>query len=299
MSEPLFTGLLTALVTPFKDGALDEAALTALVERQIRMSVEGLVPAGVFGECDALTPAEHRRVLELCVQATDGRVPVLAGAACGSLPQVLDLIAYAASIRACGALVSIPHSQRPDEAGLYDYFAGLSEAAALPLVIELAPTRTGIDLSIATVGALSKLPKIAGVVDAHGDVARVSLMRRVCPPDFALLCGEDAVMLGYLAQGGHGCVSLTANVAPKSVSTFMVACQEGEWAFARDAHDRLIGLHQALAADAPAAAKFGLHRMAQQCEPDTRAPNPPYPEAGRPALLEAMSQAADVMYHVH
>lgn len=291
MVEPLFKGALPALVTPFKDGAIDEPAFRALAERQIRGGVKGLVPVGTTGETATLSHDEHRRVVELAVEVAAGRVPVIAGAGSNSTEEAIGLVRHAKQVGAQAALVVTPYYNRPSQEGLYRHFAAINDAVDLPVLIYNVPARTSVDISNDTVTRLSKLPNIVGIKDATSDMARPSLMRLTCGEEFVLLSGEDATALGYMAHGGHGCISVTVNVAPEQMSALIDACLAGDFKAALASQDRLIGLHKALFADAsPAPTKFALARLGL-CQEDVRLPLAPCSEGARTQVLQAMREA--------
>ena len=291
MSNPLFKGAIPALVTPFRSGAVDEDAFVALVERQILAGVHGLVPVGTTGETATLSHEEHRRVVELCVQTAAGRVPVIAGAGSNSTAEAIELVRFAKTVGADGALVVSPYYNRPSQEGVYQHYKAINDAVQLPVLIYNVPSRTGSDVSNDTVARLAKLPNIIGIKDATGDLARASLMRIDCPDDFVLLSGDDPNALGYMAHGGHGCISVTCNVAPEAFAAFMNACMAGDFAAARDKQDQLIRLHKALFLDAsPAPTKFALAHLGL-CAEDVRLPVTPCAEAVRPAIVAAMHEA--------
>ena len=291
MPNPLFRGAIPALVTPFKDGAIDEAAFKALVERQILGGVHGLVPVGTTGETSTLSHGEHRRVVELCVQTAAGRVPVIAGAGSNSTEEAIGLVRHAKEVGAQGALVVTPYYNRPSQEGLYRHYAAINDAVDLPVLIYNVPARTSVDISNDTVARLARLPNVAGVKDATSDLGRASLMRQECPEDFVLLSGDDLSALGYMAHGGHGCISVTSNVAPEEMSALMNACMAGDFAAALKLQDRLIRLHKALFADAsPSPTKFAMARLGL-CEEDCRLPIAPCSDAARAVVLEGMKAA--------
>jgi 4-hydroxy-tetrahydrodipicolinate synthase len=291
MSNPLFKGAIPALVTPFRNGAVDEDAFVALVERQISAGVHGLVPVGTTGETATLSHEEHRRVVELCVKTAAGRVPVIAGAGSNSTEEAIELVRFAKTVGADGALVVSPYYNRPSQEGVYQHYKAINDAVQLPVLVYNVPSRTGSDVSNETVARLAKLPNIVGIKDATGDLSRPSLMRLDCPEDFVLLSGDDPNALGYMAHGGHGCISVTCNVAPEAFAAFMNACMAGDWAAARDKQDQLIRLHKALFLDAsPAPTKFALAHLGL-CAEDVRLPVTPCAEAVRPAIVVAMHEA--------
>ena len=291
MARPRFQGAIPALVTPFKDGAIDEPAFRALVERQIQGGVQGLVPVGTTGETATLSHAEHRRVVELCVQTSAGRVPVIAGAGSNSTEEAIGLVRHAKEVGADAALVVTPYYNRPSQEGLYRHFAAIDGAVDLPVLIYNVPGRTSVDISNETVARLARLPHIVGIKDATSDLSRPSIMRRTCGEGFVLLSGEDASSLGYMAHGGHGCISVTVNVAPEGMSAMIDACLAGDFRTALDWQDKLIWLHKALFADAsPAPTKFALAQMGL-CREDVRLPLAPCSETARAQVLEALRAA--------
>jgi 4-hydroxy-tetrahydrodipicolinate synthase len=291
MTNPLFKGAIPALVTPFSGDAIDEDAFVALVERQIAGGVHGLVPVGTTGETATLSHDEHRRVVELCVRTAAGRVPVIAGAGSNSTHEAIELVRFAKTVGADAALVVSPYYNRPNQEGIFQHYKAINDAVQLPVLIYNVPSRTASDVSTDTVARLAKLPNIVGIKDATGDLSRASLMRLECPEDFVLLSGDDPNALGYMAHGGHGCISVTCNVAPEAFSAFMNACMAGDWAAALFQQDRLIRLHKALFLDAsPAPTKFALAHLGL-CREDVRLPVTPCAEAVRPAVIAAMREA--------
>jgi 4-hydroxy-tetrahydrodipicolinate synthase len=288
MTFPLFKGVFTALITPFKGGQLDESAFVALVERQIVSGVHGLIPVGTTGETATLTHDEHRRVVELCVQTARGRVPVIAGAGSNSTHEAIELVAHAKWVGADAALVVTPYYNRPSQEGLYRHYAAINDAVQLPVLVYNVPARTSIDISNETLARLSALPNVVGIKDATSDMTRVSQQRLGCGEDWVMLSGDDPTALGYIAHGGHGCISVTANVAPAQCAAFYEACLAGQFDAAREMQDRLIGLHKALFLDAsPSPTKFAMAQLGL-CEADVRLPIAPCAQAVRPAILEAM-----------
>ncbi|TAJ70410.1 MAG: 4-hydroxy-tetrahydrodipicolinate synthase [Phenylobacterium sp.] len=291
MSEPLFRGVLPALVTPFRNGAVDEDAFVSLVERQIAGGVHGLVPVGTTGETATLSHEEHRRVVELCVQTARGRVPVIAGAGSNSTAEAIELVQHAKQVGADAALVVTPYYNRPSQEGLYAHYAAINEAVQLPVLVYNVPARTSVDISNATLLRLSKLPNIVGVKDATGDLGRASLQRVECGEDWVLLSGNDDQGLGYVAQGGHGCISVTCNVAPELVARMYDDALSGQWQGALYGQDRLIRLHKALFSDAsPAPAKFAMAQLGL-CTDEVRLPITPCSEAARAEVLVGMREA--------
>jgi len=291
MSEPLFRGVLPALVTPFRDGAVDEGAFVALVERQIAGGVHGLVPVGTTGETATLSHAEHRRVVELCVATAKGRVPVIAGAGSNSTAEAIELVQHAKTVGADAALVVTPYYNRPSQEGLYAHYKAINDAVQLPVLVYNVPARTSVDISNATLARLAELPNIVGIKDATGDLPRASLQRLECGEDWVMLSGNDDGGLGYMAHGGHGCISVTCNVAPELCAQFYNDALSGQWQGALYGQDRLIRLHKALFADAsPAPTKFALAHLGL-CSEETRLPITPCSEAARAEVLTGMREA--------
>jgi 4-hydroxy-tetrahydrodipicolinate synthase len=291
MSEPLFRGVLPALVTPFRDGAVDEDAFVRLVERQIAGGVHGLVAVGTTGESATLSHDEHRRVTELCVKTAAGRVPVIAGTGSNSTHEAIELTRHAKEIGCDGALIVTPYYNRPNQEGMYAHYAAINEAVQIPILVYNVPGRTGVDISNDTLARLAKLPNIVGVKDATGDLARASQQRLMCGEGWVMLSGDDPTALGYIAHGGHGCISVTANVAPEQVSAFFNDALTGQWQGALYGQDRLIRLHKALFTDAsPSPTKFALAHLGL-CAEELRLPIVPASEASRAEVLAAMHDA--------
>jgi 4-hydroxy-tetrahydrodipicolinate synthase len=291
MSEPLFHGVLPALVTPFRNGAVDEEAFVALVERQIEGGVHGLVPVGTTGETSTLSHEEHRRVVELCVQTARGRVPVIAGAGSNSTDEAIELARHAKTIGADAALVVTPYYNRPSQGGLYAHYKAINDAVQLPVFVYNVPSRTSVDIANETLAELARLPNIVGIKDATGDMPRASQQRITCGEDWVMLSGDDPSALGYMAHGGHGCISVTVNVAPEPTSTLYNAALSGDWKGALQLQDRLIRLHKSLFTDAsPAPTKFALSHLGL-CTDEVRLPLVAASEASRKEVLMAMRDA--------
>jgi 4-hydroxy-tetrahydrodipicolinate synthase len=294
MSQPLFKGVLPALVTPFRDDAVDEDAFVRLIERQIAGGVHGLVPVGTTGETATLSHDEHRRVVELCVRTAAGRVPVIAGAGSNATAEAIELVRHAKTIGADAALVVTPYYNRPSQEGLYAHYAAIDAAVQLPVIVYNVPSRTSVDISNEVLARLAKLPNIVGIKDATGDLARASQQRLMCGEDWVMLSGDDPTALGYMAHGGHGCISVTANVAPEQCAAFYNDALSGQWAGALYGQDRLIRLHKALFTDAsPAPTKFALAHLGL-CAEDGRLPIVAASEASRTEVLAAMRDAGVV-----
>ncbi|HEX4197675.1 MAG TPA: 4-hydroxy-tetrahydrodipicolinate synthase [Caulobacteraceae bacterium] len=291
MRQHRFHGVLPALITPFRDGAVDEEAFVALVERQIAGGVHGLVPVGTTGETATLSHAEHARVVELCVKVAGGRVPVIAGAGSNATSEAIELTRHAKAVGADAALMVTPYYNRPSQEGLYRHYAAVNDAVDLPILVYNVPSRTGVDIANETLARLARLANIVGIKDATGDMTRPSLQRLTCGDDWTLLSGDDPTALGYIAHGGHGCISVTSNVAPGACAAFIDACLRGDLEGARQRQDRLINLHKALFLDAsPAPTKFALAHLGL-CAEDSRLPIAPCADAVKPAILDAMREA--------
>ncbi|MDB5476964.1 MAG: dapA [Phenylobacterium sp.] len=291
MTEPLFRGVLPALVTPFRDGEVDEDAFVRLVERQITGGVHGLVPVGTTGESATLSHDEHRRVVELCVRTAAGRVPVIAGAGSNATDEAIELVRHAKQVGADAALVVTPYYNRPSQEGLYAHYAAINDAVQLPVIIYNVPGRTSVDISNETLARLSELPNMVGIKDATGDLARASFQRLMCGEDWVMLSGDDPTALGYMAHGGHGCISVTANVAPEPCAAFYNDALAGQWQGALYGQDRLVRLHKALFTDAsPSPTKFALAHLGL-CREEARLPIVACSEAARTEVLAAMRDA--------
>jgi len=268
----MFQGSMPALVTPFRDGEIDFDTLGELVEWQIAEGSSGLVPVGTTGESPTLSHNEHERVVEAVVEAAAGRVPVIAGAGSNNTDEAVGLVRHAASVGATAALVVTPYYNKPTQAGLIAHFRAVHDAADIPIVIYNIPGRSVVDMSVSTMAELAQLPRVIGVKDATGDPARVSQTRMACGPDFVQLSGEDATALGFNAHGGRGCISVTANVAPKLCAEFQAATLAGDYAGALALQDRLMPLHEAIFLEPGlAGAKFGLSLLGR-CPNEVRLP---------------------------
>jgi 4-hydroxy-tetrahydrodipicolinate synthase len=276
-------GSLTALVTPFRDGEVDEGTLRALVDWQIAEGSHGLVPVGTSGESPTLSHAEHEQVIEVVVAQAAGRVPVVAGAGSNNTAEGIRLIQHAEKVGADAALVVTPYYNKPTQGGLYAHFKAMHDCCALPIIIYNIPGRSVVDMSPETMGELASLPRVIGVKDATGDVVRVSRQRASCGEAFVQLSGEDASALGFNAHGGRGCISVTANVAPRLCAEFQEASLGGDHARALELQDRLMPLHTAIFLEPGlAGAKHGLSILGR-CSDEVRLPLLPVtePVAGR------------------
>ncbi|NBS02651.1 MAG: 4-hydroxy-tetrahydrodipicolinate synthase, partial [Rhizobiales bacterium] len=241
-----FSGSYTALVTPFRNGEVDEAAFRKLVDWQITEGTHGLVPVGTTGESPTLSHDEHKRVVEACIKEAKGRVPVIAGAGSNNTIEAVDFARHAEKAGADAVLVVTPYYNKPGQEGLYQHYKAINDAIGIPIFIYNIPPRSVIDMSVDTMKRLYELKNIAGVKDATANLARVSLQREAMGPDFIQLSGEDATALGFMAHGGHGCISVSSNVAPRLCAEFQTACLKGDYASALKIQDRLMPLHTAL-----------------------------------------------------
>ena len=284
-------GSIPALVTPFKDGELDLDALKSLVDWQIESGSTGLVPVGTTGESPTLSHEEHETVVEEVVKAAAGRVPVIAGAGSNNTAEGIRLIQHAANVGADAALVVTPYYNKPTQEGLYQHFKAMHDAADLPIIIYNIPGRSVVDMSVETMARLSELPRIAGVKDATGDLARVPKQRLACGGDFIQLSGEDATALGFNAHGGTGCISVTANVAPGLCAEMQAACAKGDYGTALEITDRLMPLHLAIFAEPGlAGAKYGLSLLGR-CRDEIRLPMTSVGPATQTTIRDAMIHA--------
>jgi len=268
----MFKGSFPALVTPFKNGALDLDTLKKLVEWHIGEGSHGLVPVGTTGESPTLTHEEHETVVEEVVRAVAGRVPVIAGAGSNNTLESIRFMQHAHKVGADAALVVTPYYNKPTQAGLIAHFTALHDCCELPIIIYNIPGRSVVDMTPETMGQLARLPRIVGVKDATGDLARVSQQRITCGPDFAQISGEDATAHGFNAQGGQGVISVTANVAPKLVAQVQEATLAGDYATALELQDRLMPLHQAIFTEPGlVGAKYAMSRLGL-CSEEVRSP---------------------------
>ncbi len=286
----MFHGSMVALVTPFKDGAVDFNALKKLVEWHIAEGTTALVPVGTTGESPTLTHAEHEQVIKTVVTTAAGRVPVIAGAGSNNTTEAIRFVEYAKSVGAEAALVVTPYYNKPTQRGLIAHFAALDDIG-LPIFIYNIPPRSVVDMLPATMGELAKLPNIIGVKDATADLSRVPKQRITCGKDFIQLSGEDATAVGFNAQGGVGCISVTANVAPKLCAEMQAATLAGDYAKALDYQDRLMPLHEAIFAEpGVCGAKYGLSLLGH-CAEDVRLPLTMLTDATKAQIEAAMRHA--------
>jgi 4-hydroxy-tetrahydrodipicolinate synthase len=286
-----FRGSFTALVTPFSNGSVDEQAFRGLVDWQIAEGTDGLVPVGTTGESPTLSHDEHRKVVEWCVEQVKGRVPVIAGAGSNSTSEAVELARHAQECGASAVLVVTPYYNKPTQEGLYRHFKAINDAVGIPIIIYNIPARSVIDMSVDTMARLFELEHIAGVKDATANVVRVSLQRAAMGADFNQLSGEDASALGFMAHGGHGCISVTSNVAPRLCAEFQDACLKGEYAAALQLQDKLMPLHTALFIEtSPAPVKYALSVLGK-CSDTVRLPMVPVGEKTKAKVREAMVHA--------
>jgi 4-hydroxy-tetrahydrodipicolinate synthase len=292
---PPFRGSITALITPFKDGKVDDRALQKLVAWQIDQGTHGLVPCGTTGESPTLTHDEHRRVVEICVEAAAGRVPVIAGTGSNATAEAVELTRHAKIAGADGVLVVTPYYNKPTQEGLYLHFKAINDCADMPIVIYNIPGRSVIDMSVETMTRLFKLKNIVGLKDATANMARASQQRAALGTDFIQLSGEDATALGFMAHGGQGCISVTANVAPALCAEFQLACLAGNFRLALQLQDRLMPLHDALFVESnPGPVKYAASKLGL-CNGETRLPLAPLAPASRKKVDEALSAVGRVL----
>ncbi|HEY2531281.1 MAG TPA: 4-hydroxy-tetrahydrodipicolinate synthase [Xanthobacteraceae bacterium] len=286
-----FRGSFTALVTPFKNGAVDEQAFRDLVDWQIAEGTNGLVPVGTTGESPTLSHEEHRRVVEWCIEQARGRVPVVAGAGSNSTAEAIDLARHGESAGADAVLIVTPYYNKPTQEGLYQHFKAINDAVGIPIIIYNIPSRSVIDMSVDTMGRLFELKNIAGVKDATANMTRVSQQRATLGEDFNQLSGEDITALGFMAHGGHGCISVTSNVAPRLCAEFQAACLKGDFATALQLQDKLAPLHINLFVEtSPAPIKYALSLLGK-CANTLRLPMVAATEKAQIAVRQAMVHA--------
>ncbi len=287
----MFQGSIPALITPFRDGKVDEAALIGLVNWHVAEGSHGLVAVGTTGETPTLSHEEHEHVIEVVVQTAAGRIPVIAGAGSNNTDESVRLMRFAKKVGAAAALVVTPYYNKPSQRGLYHHYKTLHDAVDLPIIIYNIPGRSVIDMTPATMGELARLPRIVGVKDATGDVSRVSDQRIACGSDFLQLSGNDDSALGFNAHGGRGCISVVANIAPRLSAEFQEAMLAGDYARALAYQDRLMPLHRAAFAEPnPAPTKFALSLLGK-CSDEVRSPMVPLEEPTRERMRGAMRHA--------
>ena len=286
-----FRGSFTALVTPFKNGSVDEKAFRDLVEWQISEGTHGLVPVGTTGESPTLSHDEHKQVVEWCVDQAKGRVPVVAGAGSNSTSEAIDFSKHAEKAGADAVLIVTPYYNKPTQEGLYQHYKAINDAIGIPIIIYNIPGRSIVDMSVDTMKRLYELKNVAGVKDATANMARTSQQRAALGPDFNQMSGEDITALGFMAHGGHGCISVTSNVAPRLCAEFQNACLKGDFASALSLQDKLAPLHINLFVEtSPAPVKFALSLLGK-CANTVRLPMVPASGKAQTAVREAMVHA--------
>jgi 4-hydroxy-tetrahydrodipicolinate synthase len=284
-------GSLTALITPLKDGKFDEAAFRKLVNWQIEEGTQGLVPCGTTGESPTLSHDEHNRVIELCVEETRGRVPVIAGTGSNATDEAIALTRHAKEV-GCDAVLSVTgYYNKPTQEGQYRHFMAIADAVDIPILLYNIPGRAIVDITVETMARLSRHKNIIGVKDATANLMRPSRERLACGPDWLLISGEDGTALGYNAHGGKGCISVTANIAPRLCAEFQAACASGDFAKARTYQDRLMPLHDAMFCESsPAPVKYAASLLGL-CSEEVRLPMAEASEAARVQVAAAMQKA--------
>jgi 4-hydroxy-tetrahydrodipicolinate synthase len=286
-----FRGSFTALVTPFQNGHVDEKAFRGLVEWQIAEGTNGLVPVGTTGESPTLSHEEHMEVVSWCIEQAKGRVPVIAGAGSNSTKEAIGLAQHAEAAGADAVLIVTPYYNKPTQEGLYQHFKAINDAIGIPIIIYNIPGRSVIDMSVDTMKRLYELKNIAGVKDATANMVRVSQQRAAMGEGFNQLSGEDATALGFMAHGGHGCISVTSNVAPRLCAEFQGACLKGDFKAALKLQDKLMPLHTALFVETnPSPAKYALSVLGK-CADSVRLPMVTVSDKTKTAVREAMVHA--------
>src|SRR3984885_7364062 len=252
-------GSIPALITPIKDGKVDESAFRKFVSWQIEQGSQGLVPCGTTGESPTLSHEEHRRVVEICVEEAAGRVPVIAGTGSNATDEAIALTRHAKEV-GCDAVLSVTgYYNKPSQEGMYRHFMAIADAVDIPILLYNIPARAIVDIAVETMARLAKHPNIVGVKDATANLMRPTRERNACGKSWRLISGEDGTALGYMAHGGHGCISVTANVAPKLCAEFQDACLRGAYDRARELQDKLMPLHDAMFCEpSPAPVKYGV-----------------------------------------
>lgn len=287
-----FRGAITALVTPFgADGELDEGAFRAHVDWQIANGIHGLVPVGTTGESPTLSHDEHRKVVEWCISEARGRAPVIAGAGSNNTREAIDLAQHAEQAGADALLVVTPYYNKPSQEGMYQHFKAINDSVGSPIIIYNIPGRSIVDMSIDTMKRLYELKNIVGVKDATANISRISMQRLALGPDFVQLSGDDGTCLGFMAHGGHGCISVSSNVAPALYSKFQEACMIGDYAMALELNDMLMPLNMDLFCEpSPSPAKYALSLLGRM-EAHVRLPIVPVSDAGRVRVRDALIHA--------
>ncbi len=286
-----FKGSITALLTPFKNGKVDEKGFQSFVEGQIAEGIDGLVPCGTTGESPTLSHDEHKRVVELCVEAAQKRVPVIAGTGSNSTDEAIDLTQHAEKAGADAALVVLPYYNKPTPEGQYLHFKAIHDSTSLPIIIYNVPPRSAVDMSVETMARLAKLPRIVGVKDATADLARPIRTKLAIDKEFIMLSGEDATALPFLSQGGVGCISVTSNVAPRLTSEMQKAWREGDLKTAIQINERLLPVSVAMFCEtSPGPVKYAAHLLGR-ASAELRLPLAPISDASRQKVQAAMTKA--------
>jgi len=288
----MLRGSITALITPFANGAVDEKAFSAFVDWQIKEGSHGLVPVGTTGESPTVSHEEHRRIIEICVEVTNKRVPVVAGAGANSTAEAVALARYAEDVGADAVLSVVPYYNKPNQEGLFQHFSAVARATALPIVLYSVPGRTVVDLTVDTIARLRDAhDNIIGAKDATADMGRATAQRAKLGADFILLSGEDMTALGFNAHGGSGCISVTSNIAPRLCSEFQNACQQGNYALALELQDKLAPLHRTLFLEPnPTGVKYAANRLGL-AQNELRLPLVPVTPATQQAIDGALAHA--------
>jgi len=288
----MLRGSITALITPFKDGAVDETAFSRFVDWQISEGTHGVVPMGTTGENPTVSHEEHMRVVELCVEVANKRVPVVAGCGSNSTTEAVSLTRFAEQVGADAVLSVVPYYNKPTQEGLFQHFAAVAEATSLPIILYSVPGRTVVDLTIDTIARLKEaFPHIAGVKDATADMGRASMTRAKLGEDFVLLSGEDITAIGFNAHGGTGCISVTSNVAPRLCAQMQNSCQQGNFSAALAIQDKLVHLHRAIFLEgSPGGIKYAVSKLGL-CRNEFRLPVVPVGQATEQAIDAAMAHA--------
>ena len=284
----MFKGSFTALITPFRNGEIDEEAFRRLIEWQIAEGTHGFVPVGTTGESPTLTHEEHMRVVELCIATARGRVPVIAGTGSNSTAEAIELTEHARNSGASAVLVVTPYYNKPTQEGLYQHYKAINDAVDIPIIIYNIPGRSVVDMSVETMKRCYALKNVVGVKDATASLARASQQRLAIGRDFIMLSGEDATALGFMAHGGHGCISVVSNVAPRLCADFQAACLAGDYRKALELQDRLMPLHDAMFCESnPGPVKYAAWRLGL-CSAETRLPLVPLSEAAKKQVDAAL-----------
>jgi len=286
----MIRGSIIPLLTPFRDGEVDEKAFRALIDWQIEQGSHALIPCGTTGESATLSHDEHKRVTEICIEQAAGRVPVYAGSGSNSTHEAIDFSLHAEQAGADGLLIVAPYYNKPTQEGLFQHFKAISEAVNLPIIVYNIPVRVIVDIQVPTMKRIAELRNVEGVKDSTGDVSRISDQRLACGKDFILLCGDDPLALGMGAHGAIGCVSVTANIAPKMCADFQNTIAAGDYKTALEMHDRLMPLHRALFVEtSPAPVKYAASLLGL-CSEEMRLPMVPISAANRDRVKAAMTE---------